>query len=99
MLAGVVLVWASDRIARSVRHFLDVLDELNQLNVEFVSFREQIDTGGSLGKAILAIIGAIAGLARNLIIERVRQHVEGQARKVAHRTQTSCSRSRRYPAG
>jgi DNA invertase Pin-like site-specific DNA recombinase len=25
----VVLVWASDRIARSVKHFLDVLDELN----------------------------------------------------------------------
>ena len=26
----VVLVWASDRIARSVKHFLDVLDELNK---------------------------------------------------------------------
>jgi DNA invertase Pin-like site-specific DNA recombinase len=30
----VVLVWASDRIARSVKHFLDVLDELNRLNIE-----------------------------------------------------------------
>ena len=38
----VVLVWASDRIARSVRHFLEVLDEFNRLNVEFVSFREKI---------------------------------------------------------
>ncbi len=46
----VVLVWASDRIARSVRHFLDVLDELNRLNIEFISFREQIDTGGPLGR-------------------------------------------------
>jgi DNA invertase Pin-like site-specific DNA recombinase len=27
----VLLVWASDRIARSVRHFLEVLDELNHL--------------------------------------------------------------------
>jgi DNA invertase Pin-like site-specific DNA recombinase len=68
----VVLVWASDRIARSVKHFLDVLDELNRLNVEFVSFREQIDTGGPLGRAIVVIIGAIAELERNLIIERVR---------------------------
>ena len=34
----VLLVWASDRIARSVKHFLEVLDELNRLNVEFVSF-------------------------------------------------------------
>ncbi len=68
----VVLVWASDRIARSVRHFLEVLDELNHLGVEFVSFRENIDTGGPLGRAIIVIIGAIAELERNLIIERVR---------------------------
>jgi len=68
----VVLVWASDRIARSVKHFLDVLDELNRLNIEFVSFREQIDTGGPLGRAIVIIVGAVAELERNLIIERVR---------------------------
>jgi DNA invertase Pin-like site-specific DNA recombinase len=68
----VVMVWASDRIARSVKHFLDVLDELNRLNIEFVSFREQIDTGGPLGRAVVVIIGAIAELERNLIIERVR---------------------------
>ena len=68
----VVLVWASDRIARSVKHFLEVLDELNRLNIEFVSFREQIDTAGPLGRAIVVIIGAIAELERNLIIERVR---------------------------
>ena len=39
----VVLVGASYRIARSVKHFLDVLDELNRLQIEFVSFRENID--------------------------------------------------------
>ena len=68
----VVLVWASDRIARSVKHFLEFLDELNRLNVEYVSFRENIDTGGPLGRAIVIIIGAVAELERNLIIERVR---------------------------
>jgi DNA invertase Pin-like site-specific DNA recombinase len=68
----VVLVWASDRIARSVKHFLDVLDELSRLNVEYVSFRENIDTGGPLGRAIIIIVGAVAELERNLIIERVR---------------------------
>ena len=56
----VVLVWACDRIARSVKHFLEVLDELSRLNIEYVSFREQIDTGGPLGRAIVVIIGAIA---------------------------------------
>jgi DNA invertase Pin-like site-specific DNA recombinase len=68
----VVLVWAFDRIARSVTHFLQVLDELNHLGIEFVSFRENIDTGGPLGRAIVVIIGAIAELERNLIVERVR---------------------------
>jgi len=69
---GVVVVWAFDRLARSVRHFLEVLDELHHLNIEFVSYRENIDTGGPLGRAIIVILGAIAELERNLIIERVR---------------------------
>lgn len=68
----VVLVWASDRIARSVKHFLEVLDELNRLQIEFVSFRESIDTGGPLGRALVVIIAAIAELERSLIVERVR---------------------------
>lgn len=68
----VVMVWACDRLARSVRHFLEVLDELGRLNVEFVSFREQLDTGGPLGRAVVVIISAIAELERSLIVERVR---------------------------
>ena len=62
-----------------MRHFLEVLDELNHLNVEFVSFRENIDTGGPLGRAIVVIVGAVAELERNLIIVRVRAGM-GQAR-------------------
>ena len=68
----VLVVWAFDRLARSVRHLLETLDELNRLGVEFISFRESIDTGGPLGRAVVVIIGAIAELERNLIIERVR---------------------------
>lgn len=68
----VVLVWAFDRMARSVRHFLEILDELNHLNIEFVSSREQIDTVGPLGRAMIVIVGAIAELEKNLIVERVR---------------------------
>ena len=61
-----------DRVARSVRHFLEVLDELNRLGIEFVSFRENIDTGGPLGRAMVVIVGAIAELERSLIVERVK---------------------------
>src|SRR5438552_35339 len=63
---------AFDRIARSTRHFLEIFDELNRLNIEFVSFRENIDTGGPLGRAMVVIICAIAELERNLIVERIR---------------------------
>jgi len=68
----VVIVWACDRLARSTRHFLEVLDELGRLQIEFISVRENLDTGGALGRAIVIIISAIAELERNLIIERVR---------------------------
>ena len=68
----VLLVAAFDRIARNVRHFLEVLDELNHLNIQFISLRENIDTGGPLGRAMLTIIGAISELERSLIAERVR---------------------------
>ncbi len=68
----VLLVWAFDRLARSVKHFLEVLDELTHLQIEFISFRENVDTSGPLGRAMIVIIGAIAELERNLIVERVR---------------------------
>jgi DNA invertase Pin-like site-specific DNA recombinase len=68
----VVLVWSSDRLARSTKHFLHVLDELSELGIQFLSQREAIDTEGPLGRAIVVIISAIAELERSLIVERVR---------------------------
>jgi DNA invertase Pin-like site-specific DNA recombinase len=68
----VVLVWAFDRMARSVRHFLEVLDELTRMNIAFVSFRENIDTDSALGRAMIVIVAAISELERNLIVERVK---------------------------
>lgn len=67
-----VLLWSFDRMARSVKHFLEVLDELNHLNIALVSFRENIDTGGPLGRAIIVIVAAISELERSLIVERVK---------------------------
>jgi len=67
-----VMVWACDRVARSTKHFLQVLDELGELQIQFLSMRESIDTEGPLGRAIIVIISAIAELERSLIVERVR---------------------------
>ncbi len=67
-----VLLWAFDRMARSVKHFLEVLDELNHLNIALISFRENIDTSGPLGRAMIVIVAAISELERSLIVERVK---------------------------
>ena len=68
----ILMVWSFDRVARSVKHFLEVLDELNHLNIALVSFRENIDTSGPLGRAMIVIVAAISELERSLIVERVR---------------------------
>jgi DNA invertase Pin-like site-specific DNA recombinase len=68
----VLVVWACDRLARSTKHLLQVLDELNGFGIQFLSQREAIDTEGALGRAIIVIVSAIAELERSLIVERVR---------------------------
>jgi len=68
----VVAVAGFDRMARSVRHLLETLDELHRLGIEFVSLRENIDSAVPLGRAIFIIVGAVAELERSLIVERVR---------------------------
>src|SRR5580700_11013961 len=68
----VVMVWACDRLARSTKHLLQVLDELNGFGIQFLSQREAIDTDGPLGRAIIVIVSAIAELEKSLIVERVR---------------------------
>jgi DNA invertase Pin-like site-specific DNA recombinase len=69
---SVVLVAAFDRVARSTRHFLHVMDELDSLGIEFVSPREGVATGDPMGRLFLTIISAIAELERSLVIERVK---------------------------
>jgi DNA invertase Pin-like site-specific DNA recombinase len=68
----VLIVWSIDRLARSTKHLLQTLDELNGLGIQFLSQQEAIDTEGPLGRAIVVIVSAMAELERCVIIERVR---------------------------
>ena len=68
----VLMVWSIDRLARSTKHLLQTLDELNGLGIQFLCQREAIDTEGPLGRAIVVIVSAMAELERCVIIERVR---------------------------
>jgi DNA invertase Pin-like site-specific DNA recombinase len=69
---SVVLVAAFDRIARSTKNFLQIVDELDSLQIEFVSRRENIDTSGPLGRLFMTLISCIAELESDLIKERIR---------------------------
>lgn len=80
---SVVLVAAFDRIARSTKNFLEVVDELHELGIEFASAREAIDTSGPMGRMFITMVGSIAELERSLIVERIkagmrRARLEGQ---------------------
>lgn len=80
---SVVLVAAFDRIARSTKNFLSIVDELHELDIEFVSAREAIDTSGPMGRMFITMVGSIAELERSLIVERIkagmrRARMEGQ---------------------
>ena len=69
---SVLIVAAFDRVARSTRHFLSVVDELDSLGIEFVSRRENIATDGPVGRLFLTVISCIAELESDLIKERIR---------------------------
>jgi DNA invertase Pin-like site-specific DNA recombinase len=69
---SVVLVAAFDRIARSTKDFLGIVDELHELDIEFISAREAIDTSGPMGRMFITMVGSIAELERALIVERIR---------------------------
>jgi DNA invertase Pin-like site-specific DNA recombinase len=70
-----VFVSGFDRIARSVRDFLQILDELESLGIEFASAREAIDTSGPMGRLLLTLIGSMSALERDLLRDRVRQGI------------------------
>ena len=67
-----VLCWRFDRFARSTKHLITALEEFRHLGIEFISYQENIDTSSPLGRALFIIVGAIAELERNIILERVR---------------------------
>jgi DNA invertase Pin-like site-specific DNA recombinase len=69
---SVVLVAAFDRIARSTRNFLQIIDELDSMGIEFISRREGVATGDAMGRLFVTIISAIAELERSVVVERVK---------------------------
>ncbi|WEX91388.1 recombinase family protein (plasmid) [Sinorhizobium garamanticum] len=73
LTAGDVLVVVRlDRLARSVSHLLDVIEDLEKRGVHFRSLRDPIDTSTPQGMFSLQVLGAVAQLERALIAERTK---------------------------
>jgi DNA invertase Pin-like site-specific DNA recombinase len=82
---SVVVVWRFDRFARSVSHLLRALDTFSALGIQFVSLCEQLDTSTPAGKMVFTVLGAVAELERNLIVERVRaglRHAKAKGKRL-----------------
>lgn len=71
MRAGdLLLVWKLDRIARSLRDLLEILELLQAKRCGFRSLTEPIDTSSPVGMFIVQILGAVGQFERSLIRER-----------------------------
>ena len=68
----VLIVVRLDRLARSVSHLLQVIEDLEKRGVHFRSLRDPIDTSTPQGMFSLEVLGAIARLERALIAERTK---------------------------
>src|SRR5438876_11012402 len=87
-----VVIWKLDRLGRSLKDLIEILNLLKDRGVDFISLTEQIDTTTPGGKLIFHLMGALAEFERDLIRERTnaglaaaraRGRVGGRPRKLA----------------
>ncbi len=71
-----LVIWRLDRLGRSLRHLIDIINDLNERGIGLRSIEETIDTSSSTGKLIFHIFGALSEFERNLIRERTKAGLE-----------------------
>lgn len=67
-----LVVWKLDRLGRSMRHLVTLIEELRQRGVNFRSLTDSIDTSTPMGSFFFHVMGALAEMERELIVERTR---------------------------
>jgi DNA invertase Pin-like site-specific DNA recombinase len=76
-----LIVWKLDRLGRSLRDLIAMLDDFKQRGVRFRSLTEAIDTETPTGRAMWQMIGVLAELERSLIVERTRAGVKAAQKR------------------
>ena len=77
----VVLVWKFDRFARSLKMLVDSLALFQELGIDFISYKENIDTTTSMGRLIFHINSAYAEFEREIIRDRVMAGIKAKREK------------------
>ncbi|MCH4094790.1 MAG: recombinase family protein [Acetobacter peroxydans] len=80
----VIVVWKLDRLGRSVRNLLELAEILKSKRVTIRSISDGIDTGGALGGFLMTILGAVAELERENIVERVKSGLQAAKNRGIH---------------
>jgi DNA invertase Pin-like site-specific DNA recombinase len=65
-----VLVWSADRLARSMRHLMTVLGELNDCKVQLFSYKQGVDTSTPMGSMLWQFLGIFAEFEHGIRRER-----------------------------
>jgi DNA invertase Pin-like site-specific DNA recombinase len=76
-----LIVWKLDRLGRSLRDLIAMLDDLRDRGIKFRSLTEHIDTETPTGRAMWQMIGVLAELERSMITERTRAGVKAAQRR------------------
>ena len=71
-----LVVWKLDRLGRSMRHLVVLVEELRERGVNFRSLTDSIDTSSPMGRFFFHVMGALAEMERELIVERTRAGLE-----------------------
>jgi site-specific DNA recombinase len=78
--ADIIVCYRLDRLSRSVSDFSNLLKELEEHDVVFISISESFDTTSSFGRAMIQIASVFAQLERETIAERVRDNMHALAK-------------------
>jgi DNA invertase Pin-like site-specific DNA recombinase len=67
-----LVCWRLDRLGRSLKHLLDLSDELQARGIGLRSLTESIDTTTPAGRLMFSVLGALASMEREVLVERTR---------------------------
>lgn len=83
-----------DRLSRSTKDLIETVELLNDLKVQIVFQRENIDTTSAMGQFFLTVLGSLAQFEREIIRERIKQGIDrakSQGRKMGRPTKMNDS--------